>query len=284
MGKRDRFMFKADRILSCTSNIISDIIFKIDNTKRSVLKRNEKLLLSSSDKDVCFVLGNGPSSNIDNLRKIKGYDSISVNFFHKGAGDIRTKYHLMVDPGFATIIDYSEYARNLIQNEKDTIFIINSVTGQYYYGNNCESYPTNVYCIDDGLIQYGDNLHINMCCPMTSSPNVIPTAIECVLYMGYKRIFLLGCEFGLYGNPCEAGGHFYEEQKQRKQREHDSPENLMRCALVHMHHEAIVKYCDKNNVIIRNLTPLSNLGEYDSDDLDNILEELNKPEQKLGYH
>lgn len=277
MGKRDLLMLKSDSFFSSIYNKKVLIENRLNYSEKKRLLKNKSLKLDYEQKEhICFVLGNGPSTNLESLKKIKDFPKMTVNFFHKGGEHFHSDYHLIVDPAFYLEEEYKRYTLKLVQREKHTKMIFNSEIVTNLYGKY--DYPDNVYCINANVIQYGDHLSVDMCKPMTSSPNVIPLAIQCVIHMGYKEIYLLGCEFGLYGIPGSAGGHFYEERGPIKKAYADSPENLIKCGLVHMHHRAIIQYCTTHGIIIKNLSPLTNLGEYNLDDLDHILEMANKHE------
>lgn len=271
MGKRDLLMLKSDSIFSSTYNKIIALKYCLNRRARKKLKKNLSLRSESARKSrTCFVIGNGPSANIKTLKKIKAYPMLTVNFFHKGTEDLHSDYHVMIDPCFYLRTEDKKYTERIIERETNTKFILTMEIAQALYGKS--DYPDNVYCINSNAVQHGNMLGIDMCRPMTSCPNVIPSAIQCAIYMGYQEIYLLGCEFGLYGNAGIIGGHFYEKRESRKPHEHDSPDSLIQCGLVHMHHEAIINYCNRHGITIKNLSPSTNLGEYDLDELDHVLE------------
>ena len=64
------------------------------------------------------------------------------------------------------------------------------------------------YFIKPYFVQNGANIRMDMSKIMTGSINVVPAAIECALYMGYRHIYLLGCDMNLL--PV----HFYDQMEQ----------------------------------------------------------------------
>ena len=124
----------------------------------------------------------------------------------------------------------------------------------------------NVFIIKDSKKQVGNNIQYDLTKEITGSINVIPVAIECALYMGYKKICLLGCDFSMYTQV--KGIHFYdddntfENEGDVKNINENNVGNLIRCALVHKQHYAISDIAKEKECIILNATEGSLIDAY----------------------
>jgi len=276
MSGRNSFLIHVDSSVCAILNSFRMIMHSVDFRGKQLIKKNKKLLLSCKTDDsqpVCFVLGNGPSLNASMLTEIAQYPSITVNFFHQGFQNFHSSYHVCVDPGFGDA-EHAAYMQDIVKSNPDTKFLLGVKAGRAFLQKNTEV-PNNVYFMKCNQSQHGDLLRIDMCKPMTMCPNVLPAAIQCAIFMGYKRIYLLGCEFGLYG--LFGKGHFYDDNDGAITPTYGNTlHNLFNCGLVHAHHSAIAKYCVENDIIIQNLTPISNLREYEINSLENVIRTLGK--------
>jgi len=163
------------------------------------LERNNNLDNIENGKE-CYILGNGPSLKNLDFSKLKNIDLITVNQIArlKNFSTLKIKYHFWVDPMFFKKVEDSDdlynYMKLTILNSKNTIFFVGSnskntivkklltLTNKVYFYpifNSCES-----------GYKYKGSLHD--CCP--NFANVIQCAIYSAICLGYKKIYLLGCD------------------------------------------------------------------------------------------
>lgn len=264
MGKRDDLMFRMDE-LACKMLNIKKSISLMSHGKNELLKRNA-LLEEKGDETICFVLGNGPSlKNID-LKLIENYPCMTVNFFHKGAGDFSSSYHLMIDGLFAET--YWDYTKELVKQHKDTKFIVRSTTYQKFQREGLDT--ERLFAIMADYLPEKDSLRYDMKKPMTGSLNVVPVAIECAMSMGFQKIYLLGCDFNTYAIAKDS--HFYDQASGKifEQKGYLAGD-LVRSALVHKQHYLLEKLSREAGIEIVNLTEGSLIDAYRRDRLENIL-------------
>lgn len=266
MGKRDTLMIDVDSLFAKVANFKAGIQFLFSNNK-SVLKRNEELKVNDSEADSCFVIGNGPSLKQIDLKLIERFPCLTVNMFYKGVDRFQSAYHLFVDPGFGED-SYFAYVRQVYQNNESTKIILNDKFRAKIKREGLLDERT--YFIHPSYVSYGSNVRCDMQKGMSGSANVVPVAIECAIYMGYKRIYLLGCDFNSYA--VAKNEHFYDAiGYEEKTLRGDIVGDLIRCAFVHNQHYALDEYSRNRGIKIINLTEGSLVDAYEKDSLDNIL-------------
>lgn len=159
---------------------------------KKLLKRNAKLR-EIRRTDRCYILGTGPSlKNVD--LSVLDADVMVVNNFYRfaQANVVNPLVYFMVDPGFF-ITDEKQDVINAREMYPDTSFVL---CGKYL---SKENIADNVYwwC---GWGPCTIPKKVDMTKVMPSTFNVIGTAIATAIYMGYKEIVLLGCDFSSFAS------------------------------------------------------------------------------------
>lgn len=265
-------MINIDSMLCKAMNVINGLRFFTFSNKKLLLK-NRSLKLSKNDDDVCFIIGNGPSLKDVDLTLLNEYPSFTVNRFYEKPGLFRATYHVLIDPAFGEGTGF-ETLKNIYRLSKKTKMILND---RFYKKMEHEKMTDGrTYFVHLGYVQHKEFVSCDMEHCMTGALNVLPVAIECAIWMGYKKIFLLGCDFDFYGNTKYT--HFYDEDTPFEDvldTSVDALAVLIRCALVRQHHFALEYKAQTNDVKIVNLTKGSLLDTYEKADLNSILESLN---------
>lgn len=260
---RVNLLFKIDEQICKIYNI--SMYLRSLYTDKSCLKKN--VTLKTIDHDFCFVIGNGPSLTFEDLEAIKVYPTFTVNFFHKGCPEFPSTYHVLLDPCFGNE-ECLPYVLDLYDSHSTTKFITRQNVAKQLLTLNKVDRIFGTYPV---LAQYRDFVRCNMTKSMTGSVNVIPFAIQCALYMGYKNIFLLGCDFNSYANLKVE--HFYKHGKDRMT---SIGEDLRWSSFVHYHHYALQAYAQRTDCKIINLTPGSLIDAYPRNSLNLILNKIEK--------
>lgn len=210
-----------DRIDNCFYsffNLLSNLLFCFNFKTKKIVKENLKFKNIHSDLSRCFILGTGPS-----LKKIKKEEFLflkneivfGVNSLYEfdAINEIVPKYYFLLDNHFwgkksnqlRAILDKYD-GITLFTSIKAKHFIdssnINSSRVQYLYS---KLYPTDSVNID---------LHKNL----SIGVNVICTAIEVALYMGFKEIYLLGCDFSAFASPYDEHCYDVKESDKKKKK------------------------------------------------------------------
>jgi len=241
-------------------NIYSNLSFffqKLFTNRFKILNKN--IFLKQSSNDFCIICGNGPSLNDFDFNSVKGKPIFTVNYFFNGNHKINIEptYHVVIDNAF-TKSDLPNLGLNYIidsyKSNLNTKFILRF--DMLSKIKNFDSLLSRAYFLNYKNIQYKDYLRINMTEVMTASQNVILMCLQIALFMGFKKIFLIGCENNFFSNYS----HFYSSENLNFKP--SSWEGLNYIDLAFKHYDAIRKYSDKKNVDIINITPQSYINSF----------------------
>jgi len=252
-------------------NVASQMIFNIKDYKiKKFTARNIELKLSKNRKGECFVIGNGPSLKGVDLKLIKDYDTFTVNYFHKGkkSNDLKSTYHVIIDETFYKG-EHLNYITDLYNSQKSTKFIFRHKAISELKGKNTDF--TRAYFTYQKLMQYDNYIKLDMTKNITACVNVVLCCIQSAIYMGYKRIYLIGCDFNSFAtlNPL----HFYTEGISN--RVESVGVELKGSAPVLFHHYALQNYALNHGIEILNATEGSLIDAYKRINLEDILNNKN---------
>jgi len=171
-------------------------IYALAPSKRRALKINRELFNRHAGAR-CFILATGPSIRSQNLKLLKDEFCISVSncFVHPDYALIKPAYHCMAsyhppitEEGWrgwmketaARTGDSTLFfgLQDLKRNQRDGVFSGRSV---YYLGGGA---------LVDPLIRR----KVDLAKPIVGPASVTVMAIQVALYLGFKRIYLLGCD------------------------------------------------------------------------------------------
>ena len=163
--------------------------------KHKQLKKNIELKDIHKDKR-CFVIGNAPSINKQNLKLLKNDIVFMVNraFLHPDYENIKPTYHVIVDPKLATGEWPISFLDEIASKNPDVIFLLNSAWHDLaMFQTYKDKYK--IYWIDQSLIftPYVKNRNIDLT-KRTYSMYVVEQAITTSIYMGIKKIYFTGVE------------------------------------------------------------------------------------------
>lgn len=167
---------------------------------KSILKRNEKFRNIGQDK-ICYILGNGPSLKLLNPSYLQGKDIFTVNgMVATELFDIlKPKYHCIVDRG--VFADYPEDIKKRLETSSTIFFLHRELFKEW--GNY-----DNTYFLYGTLMPVDKKIKIDITKNSNCFINVIAATIMVALYMGYKTIVLLGCDFSFFAVRKDL--HFYD--------------------------------------------------------------------------
>lgn len=193
---------RSTKVYTLLKKPVKEILFRIRGFLRihGIFRTdNDQKLASYKDKhlgDSCFLIGNGPSLSAADLDLLAGRKSIACNMVYRVFGKTtwRPDYHCVTESAYA-----KKYAQEFAENiqtpffttrsckrtmpvvPKETVFVDNLTTDEYYVRGN--------------LLDYY----------VTPFASVMVFMLELAIYMGFKRIYLLGVD---NTNSLKAGGHF----------------------------------------------------------------------------
>lgn len=244
-------------------NFLVNVNFRLSKDTKRLVRNNDKF------KDIhlnqrCFIMGTGPSLadlTAEQVETLKSEVVFGVNSLYKSdvGKKVHPKYYALLDNNYwedskhksafhdipmtfqdkppTFITDFR--AKSFIESEaliKDVIYI---------YG---KKYPVGAVSFDiDGCI-YG-------------LMNVVSYCIICAMYMGFKEIYLLGCDYNAF---CTYGrGHCYDDTAEVEGVSYNLAFYLKYYHLTTEFHYLISKLARENSVKIVNLTSVSLLDAYE---------------------
>lgn len=177
--------------------------FRLQNPKLfSLIKKNKKYKNIHSGCR-CFILGNGPSLNNQDLSLLENEYVFTVNQIarHKDFEKIKTNYHFWADPVFFQVSENNKEdlellnihkSINTIDNKPECFFPLEAID---FIKNFKLDDIINVNIYKSGLIftdNFKKDIHYDNITP--SFNTVVQWAITMAIYMGFSEIYLLGCD------------------------------------------------------------------------------------------
>ena len=227
-------------------------MIEVNKYKRYILKNSR--FKDKHAGETCFIIGNGPSIKEMDLSKLSDKYTFMVN------ASINTKLFDVIKPNYHCVYDravlneLSDVLRKNFENNKyNTEFFLNRIAMKEF-----KDYK-NVNFVYSTILPIEDKIRYDLTKNANVFINVLPFAIMCALYMGFKKIILLGCDFSFFAYRKQA--HFYDIEKQKVRKE-TLYQDLAGCAIAWQQYNSLKKFAMKNNIEIINSTPNSLLDVF----------------------
>jgi len=192
---------------------------------RQIFARNEKFH-NIHKGERCFILATGPSINNQNLMPLKNEKCIAVGgfFLHKDVREISPMYHVEAPSHEPFHMEASKMCFEGYRDhysEKTTIFLGHRPY-EYSYFNFLQQNPEfkndNIHflnytgpALDEHNYKNPDIWDITK--PLFGCGTVVYCAIQLAVYMGFKEIYLLGCDHDYLNDIFRVTNHhFYKEE------------------------------------------------------------------------
>lgn len=259
MGKFNK-LFEIDKFAINLAGIYLSLVRFPKKLKYKKLLYRNKEIIHKRKSDKCYVCGLGSSLKQVDLKKLDG-DTLVVNRFYKFDKDnsFCPTYYCVIDDSFAEL-KYRDELLKIINSYKDTTFILNASLFDILnkkFPNNKNLY---YQCAWKGTFNSNKNIDFSNIIPIMG--NVISNAIAFSLYLGYKEIVLLGCDFNTFASQKE--DHCYDVVDNK--RTITLAFELFCYSFVADTHYELQKYAKKNGVTIINATQGSLLDAYVRDE------------------
>ena len=197
MSKYDILFSLNKTIQSIYGNILNMKRYPFYLKSKKVLQRNTELL-QKKKKDKCYILGLGPSlAEIDSTKLTDG-DVFTVNnfFTYNNAQEFDPLLYFLMDNHYYDA-EYQEKDRgSAFDMFPNATFILN---GRYF--SEKIDRAGNTYWLYSWKGYSAINNRMDITKIMPAFDNVVCTAIGVALYMEYKEIVLLGCDFNSFATP-----------------------------------------------------------------------------------
>ena len=236
-----------------------------------------KLLKKTTKNKAGVLLATGPSIKYQNLKKLKNFDCFSLsNFFlHKDLKINKPKFHFLA-PYHQPLsindwIKWIKLADNLLPKETKIVLSIkdkNRIT-KFKLLKNREIF----YLYFSSFVRLKNTIDITKPLPsLQTGPRMV---LPFMIYMGYKTIYLVGCDSDNLKNYGKIIQNFYS-QKLEVKRGANKPwkfgiikelENNL-CVFNEFNNYKI--FCEKNNIKIINVSKNSWLDFFDKENFDDL--------------
>ena len=216
------------------------------------LKKNIKLK-EIRTKDKCYIIGLGPSLKHVDFSKLEDGDLITVNSYYKDFHSINFK------PMLHIMLDWCVYSRDrwdleaALEAFPDSYFLLN---GKYY--EEILDKEKSFWTCTWGSENVKGEIDLTRLVP--SFDNVICHAIYTAMYMGYKEIILLGCDFNSFASRKMTHSYGDEERFLRMDQE------LFAYSFVANSHMKLSRYASDKGINIINATYNSLIDAYQYDE------------------
>lgn len=222
-------------------------------------------LKNSHNGESCFIVGNGPSLSMEDLNSIMEYDSFAANLIFKifDKTKWRPKYYFILDR-------YADTGSVLDDIDLEYLFV-----GDYYWkyrgmkNSNAICIHTE-RCLNENKVGFSSNAEKVLYSHFT----VTHAMIQMAVYMGYKRIYLLGMDHS-YSLTYDKNGNVIKNDKISSHVFEDKNPNDVIANVEGMNKAYISckKYADENGISIVNVTRGGNLEWFERKKLEDVLME-----------
>ena len=163
-----------------------------------------------TDRDICFVVGGGPSLNGFDFNKLNGYDTIAINkaveYLHNPTYFITTDYTYFLKASLPI--------QEINQKVQKSFFVANMsheymvFDKGYVTDTKSKITYTDLYLYDSVIASYNKEKFGSTLQEFSHGDNSGHCGIQLALLLGYKKIYLLGFDMG-GGNTT----HFHQSYK-----------------------------------------------------------------------
>jgi hypothetical protein len=185
----DIIIYKTYNLCVCFVNVFS-------YTKRKLLSLNRRY--NNKYQGKCFIVGTGPSiSSLSNneIKIINENYSFGVNSLYK------TEVGRKILPNFYVLMD-----RDYVNENREVFLDISDV-----YSNRVPKFITDYRFAENEQLKYFKNtiyispkkypiskVEIDLCKDISGVNNVVSYSILVAIYMGFKEIYLVGCDYNIF--------------------------------------------------------------------------------------
>ena len=182
---------------------------------KKILDKNKELENKYADER-CFVVGNGPSINQQDLTKLKNEHVFVCNhfYFHNQIDVIKPIFYSMVEPIILNDIFREKFFPKTMERinsyaslNPNAIFFFNIQYKNYIENNNLFLKNKIYYFLFSGSIS--NRMNLKMSKPNPSGKGVIYFMLAMARYLGFKTIYIIGCDWDHILDGYEK--HFYSE-------------------------------------------------------------------------
>lgn len=227
---------------------------------RKLAKKNDSLK-KYKKSDVCYVCGNGPSLKKVNFDTLEG-DTIVTNDHWRVGANFKTAptYYLVADDIYAQP-SWAERYKGLMEYHPEVPHVFTVKMGPKLDTYKGEA---NIYYFSPLSSTYKCGKSIDFKKNISNAYNVVSWAILLAMFLGYKEIYLLGCDYSLFASRYIT--HAYDSTGTKIKCPTPLRDMLFKYSITTDIHYEIAKYAERIGVKIVNMTRDTILDAYDVDE------------------
>lgn len=230
--------------------------------KYNKLSKGNEVLFSYKNSDKCYICGNGPSLKKVNLDDLDG-DTIVMNDHWRIAPKFKTPptYYIINDNAYG-LDSFNERLTGVMECHPDIPHVMASNIGPAI-DSRFSNYRTNVFYFNPLGKTYNHKYKIDFTKTTYCTWNVVSAAIQLAIYLGYKEICLIGCDYSLFASRYLS--HAYDKDGAKIPCHVILRDMLYKYTFTtHIHYE-IAQYAKDHGVKVINMTSESLLDAYEMD-------------------
>lgn len=230
---------------------------------KGLLSRN-KAIKDSANQKRCYILGAGPSLSGVNLNLLVGQPVITVNrlYLLENYRRLSPIFHCALDPAMCSGIYGKEFLDVITSHPSINYLLSGNVPRAFMELDN--TYFCQLGFIPSRLVK-PFSLHL----PSAAFSNVIHYAIELAIYMGFKEIILLGCDFNQFASRTDS--HVYDNRVVAKKRTLNMTYELLTHTIMLLQYQYLKEYAEQKGVSIVNATKGSMLDVFEMKNICDLL-------------
>ncbi|WP_323019465.1 hypothetical protein [Pararhodobacter sp.] len=258
--KANKFAFRA-------FNVASDALLAVRPQIRKEIRGNRNYQGIHKDQR-CFILGTGPSLagiSPEEVSSLKEEFTFAVNSFYRveNFSSLAPTYYVLADNSYWGKLSFTYSAILRKYSQSPPIFITDVRAKNYVPG---EARRLLVYAKNYPVDRMRSNLSGNLSITM----NVVGLALISAIYMGFREIYLLGCDYNLFAS--RSNMHSYDDSDEVAMlRSYNLAFYLKEYHITTTFHYLIARLAAENGIRIVNATNGSLLDAYPHRDLQSIL-------------
>ncbi len=208
----------------------------------------------------CFIVCTGPSLTVDDVNRLKNEYTFSMNSIIKifNKTDWRPTYYVIADSVAENMLS-KDPAYKLLKNR----MVSNVIARQANLSENDVVYPITMYdFFKDGKPKHFSNDIYNM---VYTGATIVYDIMQIAAYMGFKKIYLLGCDCNYRGKKAHSNVAGYDK-------EFDFIPSKVETLMMESYKVA-KKHCEASGIKIYNATRGGMLEVFERVDFDSLFED-----------
>lgn len=233
--------------------------FKFRKWRKLAVKNTELVKYKKSDR--CYICGNGPSLRKVDLDQLDGDTIVMNNHWRIGESfKMRPTYYLLADKAFS-LPGWEKSFDGMINYCPEIPHIMTVRMGPKMDTYNGD---TKVYYFSPLSSTFKCGNRNDFTKNVSNAFNVVGWAILLAIYLGYKEIYLLGCDYSLFASRYLQ--HAYDKNGEKVACPVPLRDMLFKYSITTEIHYEIAKYAEKMGVKVVNLTKETVLDAYEVDE------------------